>query len=138
MFIVQFLIEYCGDILFCRDSWLWLPTEYRHRNFEDFHYPAGSENTGKNKWAAILQKWFILRGIAKKFPDCAYWTKTTEGMSLKFMFYEIIIHGLQIAKDFWNRFGWLWCDGIECDHIQWPRNFEIALAGYNGVEFDHI
>ena len=68
----------------------------------------------RNKTKVIEYIW----GIVSKFLDCAYWTKTTERISLKFIFSERIIQGLQTGNEFWNCFGWLWCGSDECGHTK--------------------
>ena len=52
--------------------------------------------------------WRNVRGIVNKFPNCAYWTKTNERMSVRLIFSEIVNQGLQTAKEFWNCFYSLW------------------------------
>ena len=41
-----------------------------------------------------------IQGIVNKLPDSAYWTKTTEWISHKFIFSERIIQGHQTANEF--------------------------------------
>ena len=66
----------------------------------------------------------LVWGIVSKFPDCAYWTKTTERISLKIYFLKEQFKDSELQINF-EIAKYLWYNSDECEVME---QFGIILC----------